>query len=117
MTYDISVIVPSIRKYLLEKLYNSIEASFHGSWELVVASPYSLPEALMEKTNITYIKDLGTPIRGRQLCLIASKGKYICYAADDCTFIPNALDETFRLIKDEDFKTVILGKYSEGIKN
>lgn len=115
--YDITVLVPSIRPHLLKNLYDSIANSFHGSWELVIVSPYYLPDTLKDNNNIQIIQDWGTPIRGRQRGLIASRGTYICYAADDCTFIPNALDESFRLIKDKDYKTVILGKYSEGMAN
>ncbi len=115
--YDITVLVPTIRPHLLEDLYNSIANSFHGSWELVLVGPYDLPPIMAEKSNVQYIKDFGSPIRSRQIGLIASKGDYICYAADDCTFIPDAMDQTFKLIKDKDYKTVVLGKYSEGRPN
>lgn len=115
--YDITVLVPSIRPQLLKGLYDSIDNSFHGSWELVIISPYPLPANLKDKTNIQIIEDWGTPIRARQIGLINSRGTYICYAADDCKFIPNALDESFNLIKDRDYKTVVLGKYSEGMEN
>lgn len=117
MNYDISVLIPSIRSNLLNKLYDSISKSFKGNWELVVISPYALPKYLMDRNNVKFITDFGSPIRCRQIGLIACGGKYICYAADDCTFLPDALDETFNLIKDKDYKTVVLGKYSEGMPN
>lgn len=111
----ISVIIPSIRYTLLEGVYNSIAKSFtQGEWELIIASPYPLPEALQDKTNIVYIKDDGTPIRGRQRALIAATGDYICYAADDVTFFENSLDKAYETIKNENYKTIIVGKYLEG---
>lgn len=112
---DISILIPSIRTILLKKVYNSIAGSFHGSWELVIVGPYPLPEELADKPNITYIEDWGSPIRSRQRGLIACKGDWVCYAADDCTFIENSLDKAFALIKDKDYKTVVLSKYSEGM--
>lgn len=114
MTYDLSVLIPSIRSHLLEGVYNSIEKSFHGSWEMIIVSPYPLPKALEGKDNILYIKDAGTPIRARQIGLVNARGLYICYAADDVEFYPEVLDMAFKKLEGEDYKTVILGKYVEG---
>lgn len=114
MSYRISILIPSIRPHLLEGVYNSISKSFSGEWELILASPYPLPKSLADKTNVVYIKDDGTPIRGRQRALLAATGEYICYSADDCSFYPNSLDIAYNTIKDKDYKTIILGKYREG---
>lgn len=114
MNPKISILIPSIRPHLLEGVYNSISKSFSGEWELILASPYPLPKSLSDKTNVVYIKDDGTPIRGRQRALLAATGEYICYAADDVTFYPNALDIAYSKIKDKNYKTIVLGKYREG---
>lgn len=114
MSVQISVLIPSIRPTLLEGVYDSINKSFSGKWELVLASPYPLPDALKDKTNIIYIEDHGTPIRGRQRALIAATGEYICYAADDVVFYPNALNIAYESLKDKDYKTLVVGKYMEG---
>ena len=113
---DISVLMPSIRIYFLPKVYERIEASFHGTWEMVVVSPYDIPEQLKGK-NVVWIKDMGSPVRCRQIGLCACNGKYICYAADDSNFLPDSLDKAYELIKDKDYKYIILGKYSEGMKD
>ena len=111
----ISVLIPSIRPRLLQGVYNSLEKSCNGiSFELVIISPYALPESLSEKTNIIYIKDFGTPIRGRQMGLIAATGDYICYAADDVVFCENSLKEAYETLKGKDYKTLVVGKYMEG---
>ena len=114
MNCQISVLIPSIRFNNLENVYNSLSNSFHRDWELVIVSPYPLPEVLKNKKNIIYIHDAGNPIRCRQIALINSTGEYICYAADDVTFYPNALDIAYTSIKDQDYKFVIVGKYMEG---
>ncbi len=110
----ISILIPSIRPHLMENVYNSIEKSFSREWELVLISPYPLPSSLKDKTNVVYIYDAGTPIRGRQRGLIAATGDYICYAADDVLFYPNSLDIAYNAIKDKPYNTIILGKYREG---
>lgn len=109
--------MPSIRYMNLKAVYDSIATSFHGEWELIIVSPYPLPAELTDKTNITYIHDAGNPIRCRQRGLIAAKGDYICYAADDVIFYPNALDIAYNKVKDMDYKTVIVGKYMEGVED
>ncbi len=114
MTPKISILIPSIRFQLLEGVYKSIEKSFSQEWELIIASPFPLPSELRDKTNITLIKDDGTPIRGRQRALLAATGDFVCYAADDVTFFPNSLDKAYETLKDADYKTLVVGKYLEG---
>ena len=113
---EISVLMPSIRIFLLPKVYERISESFHGYFEMVVVSPYDMPEGLKGK-NVVWINDSGSPVRCRQIGLCACNGKYICYAADDSNFYPNALDKAYDLIKDKDYKHIVLGKYSEGMKD
>lgn len=109
--------MPTIRMHLLEGVYNSIKESFHGEWELVLITPYPLPEELKDKDNILYIKDDGNPIRCRQRGIIAARGEAICYAADDVTFYPNSLDIAYKTLINHDYKTVIVGKYLEGCED
>jgi len=111
---QISVLIPSIRRELLEGVYNSIATSFHGEWELVVVGPYPLPGSLMDKLNVVWRQDWGSPIRCRQIALLAARGEYVCYAADDCTFFPDALDKAYAALNGLDVNVVALGKYSEG---
>lgn len=110
----ISILMPSIRPSLLQGVYESIEKSCHVEWEIVLISPYAMPDFLKDKNNVQYIFDKGSPIRARQIGLIASKGDYICYAADDVTFYPNSLDIAYNTLKDKDYKSIVLGKYLEG---
>lgn len=110
----ISVLMPSIRSSLLRGVYNSIASSFHGSWELVVVSPYPLPDDLKGLRNVVHVQDHGSPIRARQIGLEHARGEYICYAADDVLFFKNALDLAYAKVDLDDYKQIVLGKYCEG---
>lgn len=110
----LSVIVPSIRPQNLQKLYDSIGKAFSGTWEMIVVGPYDLPDSLKGTENIQYIQDWGSPIRAQQMGLMESAGEYISWCADDGVCFPGSYDEAFRLLEDEDYKTVIMGKYQEG---
>lgn len=109
----ISILMPTIRTNLLEGVYNSIEKSFSQEWEMVLIGPYDLPDALKDKKNIVFVKSFSNPIRCRQIGLIYCTGDYICYAADDVTFYPGALDLAYEKVKDQDYKTLVIGKYCE----
>jgi len=77
-------------------------------------SPYDLPEDLKKFKNVRLINDWGTPMRCQQIGLTEAKGDYITWAADDGTFLPNALDVGFKKLGD--YKTVVMGKYTESEK-
>jgi len=113
---DLSILVPAIRVANWQLLYHSINASFSGSWELVLISPYDLPEPMKQYNNIKHIKSWGSPIRCRQIGLLQCSGKWICYAADDVIFIKGSLDIAFSKLKKShmEYRTVIVGKYVEG---
>lgn len=110
----LSVLVPSIRKENLPKLYNSVKSSFSGDFEFVVIGPYGFPDEMKELPNIKWIEDWGSPIRAQQRGLTEAIGEYISWAADDGEYLPSALDTAFKLVDNEDYKTVIMGKYQEG---
>lgn len=109
----LSMIVPSIRPGNLQRLYDSIGESFHGEYEMIVVGPYELPLSLREKTNVTWIQDWGSPVRSQQRGLLACKGEYVSWAADDGYFLPNAIDAAMAKLVDKP-RAVIIGKYYEG---
>lgn len=107
----LSVILPTIRKERLSKLYESFEKSYSGEWELIIVSPYDLPEELKEKSNILYIQDWGNPVRCQQLGLLASTGDLIHRAVDDSLYLPGAMDKAFEKISND--MTIVGMKYTE----
>ena len=46
MSYDISIVISSIRPNLLLNLYNGID--FKGNWELIIVGPYDIPQELLD---------------------------------------------------------------------
>lgn len=114
--YDLSILVPGIRTKYWWKLYDSIHQSFSGKWEMVFVGPKAGPDDLMDRDNVTFIEDWGTPIRCQQIALIKSKGKWITWAADDGQYYPEALDIGYVKLKQNGFNPMklVMGKYCEG---
>jgi len=72
MSCKLSVILPGIRKANWEEFYKSVNRSFSDSFEIVIVSPYDLPENLKNYDNIKIIKDFGSPSRCQQIGLMHS---------------------------------------------
>lgn len=116
MNLKLSVLVPSIRPHNLLVLYDSIKKSFSGTWEMIVASPFDLPENC-KFDNVKLITTWRSPISAQQEAFVNSIGEYVSWAADDGQYFPNSLDKSFELLEGKDYKTVIMGKYREGDGN
>lgn len=110
----LSILCASIRNPLLSKLYKSIEGAFNDTWELIIVSPYDMPESLKSKTNIKWINDWGSPTRGWQIALVNATGEYVHYTADDCTYFKGSLDESLKLLDNQPDNAFVSGKYLEG---
>lgn len=106
----LSIILPSIRPHNLEKLYNSIRCR---DFELVIVSPYDLPENLKQHKNIKYVRDWGSPARAQQIGAVVSEGDIITWMADDAVYI-RELDSLVDDLRTKHEKTVFCYKYSEG---
>lgn len=108
----ISIVLPSIRPYLLQGVYDSIQVDF--PWELVIVSPYDLPDSLKDKKNIKFVKDFGSPVRASCIAANLCEGELFTYGADDGTFVSSTLSEAVKLLQAGNEKTVITTKYYEG---
>ena len=115
----ISIIMPSIRPFLLNKVYSSLLAGCKQlPFELIVISPYSLPEDMSHFNNIKHIQDYGQPSRCAQIGLINAKGPRVTLLSDDCTVYDNVyveIENQFLSIDKPDGKKFIGLKYSEGV--
>ena len=126
-TIQLSVLVPSIHPDALPILYKSVEEAFSGLFEFIFIGPYEPPKELMDKDNVRFILDWGSPIRCQQRGLVMARGVWITWAADDGVYTPRSLDMSFSImIKDKRFSDmvrrdgvipscfIVMGKYIEG---
>lgn len=93
MKKDLSIIIPSIRPKNLNKIYESIELSCKKySWELIIASPYILPESLLTKPNVKFIHTYSTNTISFQKAVLLAEGDLIFNTSDDGIMLPDAID-------------------------
>lgn len=117
--YKLSVILPGIRTKNWEKFYQSITKSFSDTFELIIISPYSLPQSLEDKENVSIYYDFGSPSRCQQIGLIKSQGEFVTWGADDGWFHEGSLDKAIEMWeqKHTSYKDVVTCKYFEGSHN
>jgi hypothetical protein len=113
---DLSIIIPSIRVNNLEALPLFIDNSIGPySYEMVVVSPYSVPDQFLKRDNVKIIKDLGSPGRCVQIGSMVAEGEYLCWLSDDCTFLsPNGLAQSISILQNKTEKDVVCLRYFEG---
>ncbi len=112
---DLTVLVPGIRCENWRTLYDSIGQAFSGKWEMIIISPYELPDN-MQRDNVRWIQDWGAPMRCMQQGLCGAHGDWITWAADDGKFVAESLDIGFSKLAKHDFDPnyLVMGKYIEG---
>ena len=117
--YQLSILIAGIRPKNWYKLYQSIQLSFSGEWEIIFVGPYPLPRVLKQFDNIQYVEDWGSPIRGLQIALTKAQGEYVSIAADDGTYLKGMLDEVFDVLKEKGYpeKHIMVCKYFEGTRS
>ena len=116
MKYELSVIMPAIRTERWKDVYNSIKASFSGTWELVIITERKIPSEIRNEPNLKVIFSERSPMAKQQESLKRTEGEYITVMSDDSLWLPGALDRTFKetIPKLEDYKSLIVLKYLEG---
>ena len=103
---DISFVVPSIRVDKWKQLYQSIQNSFSGTWEIIFVGPYRSPKSLEFASNVKCISDWGSPAKCRHIAILEASGKWVFHTSDDALFVEKELDRAF-----------IKTKYIEGDPN
>jgi len=97
----VSIFLPSIRTFYLEKFYKTLELSCKKhEFEVVIASPFDLPDFFSDKKNVKLIKTYSHPTKAAHLAALLCSGDLIYHTTDDVFFIENAIDEAIDLFID-----------------
>lgn len=113
---EISVILPSIRPDRLSDFYKSLQKATKKRFELVIVSPYPLPQDLEKFKNIKYARDFGNPSRAQNIALLLCEAPIVTWQADDAIMIEDAIDQHVDMLESmgPDIKNVVVAKYREG---
>jgi len=91
--YDVSVLMPAIRTYNWLMMYGSLLNSCkRHSFELVLISPFDLPDNMKHLDNVKLIKDYGPPTRAAQIGTFECEGRLMYHCVDDAIFLPDSID-------------------------
>ena len=87
--------------------------STSAEFELIIISPYPLPESLEKYKNIKYVRDFGNPTRCHNIGLLLCEAEIITWMADDGIMIEGAIDSHLELLKSlgDDKKNIVVTKY------
>lgn len=112
----LSVILPGIRVGNWLGFYDKLEESFDADFELIIISPYELPDPLKLADDVKYIQDWGSPARCQQIGLANATGEYVTWGADDGYFLDGKLTEAVELLESSatSRKDIVTCKYIEG---
>lgn len=98
---DISITFPSIRNQNLAKVYDAIAKSCQQhSFEVIIASPYNIPDSIAGKDNVKWLKVYSSPSVAWQQCSILANSEFLVDGSDDALFGPDALDEAIEAFRD-----------------
>jgi len=113
---DVSVLMPAIRVPNWKRMYDSITLSCQKySFELVLVSPFDLPDSMKDLPNVKLIKDFGHPTRAAQIGLLHCEGRLLYHCVDDALFYTSAIDNAVEMHdKHLSGKDVVNMRYREG---
>lgn len=108
MNCKLSIIMPAIRVENWVDLYKSIVSSCSHSFELILVSPYKIPDILERSANIKYVKDFGSPNRCFNIALSLAEGEYCTWGADDGIYQDGVLDKAINILDNsKNYKKIV----------
>lgn len=111
----ISLCLAGIRTHYWRSLYESCKDSCSRySWELVICSPFNLPEDMKDLENVKHFQDYGTQCRATQIALSECSGEIVTFPVDDGIYLPDALNQTIDLLESKRKIDGIVVRYKEG---
>jgi hypothetical protein len=116
MQKEVSIILPSIRPKNLEKFFESTKmACKNGTFEIIVISPYDLPDSLKKESRIKYLRSYQSPTAAAQVGTMLCNAKYIYNTTDDGLIEEDAIDEALEMAETLNPQDVINMIYEEGV--
>ncbi len=115
---DVSIILPSIRSHNIEKVYNSFErACKEHTFDVIICSPYKVPDNLLKKPNVTYIHSYCHPTACYQIMGALAKSEFIFNMSDDCLMYDDGMDNAIKKFRSLNLREidVINMTYAEGL--
>jgi hypothetical protein len=97
----LSILMPAIRQYNWDKIYDSITESTNRPFELIIVGPTCLTEKLANKSNVKYLKDFGHPNRCWNLAMLLAEGQYTTWMSDDGFYQTGVLDKVIGILDAE----------------
>ena len=99
MTPKLSVLMPAKRTDRWLGLWESINNSFSGDWELRIGTSMEVPPEILEKPNVFVTNSHRSPLHKQQQLLCEAKGEYVTAISDDTLFQPDAFNRTFEVLE------------------
>lgn len=115
----LSVIVPGIRPWNWQKLYDSVKESLVDSddFEVIFVGPHTETVITNGIGKVRFIEDWGSPARAMNIGLEEAVSDTITWAADDGYFLPTQLDKMYGEYYYSSNYLILTGKYYEGSNN
>lgn len=110
---SLSILLPSIRPNLVDRVYKSIMENFHYNFEVVIVGPSK--EGFTKWDNVKYIFSKRNPTACMQIALWNSTKRFVTYFSDDSIYKNDSLQVCYdKLIAANNRKHIITCKYTEG---
>lgn len=120
MTRDVAVILPCIRPQNLVKVYNSIQEACKGySFEVLIPSPYTIPDEILKKENVKYFHTYTSPTIACQMAIQLANARFLYNMTDDGLVQNQAISLAIQLHQQHSLtnKDVINMIYREAVLN
>jgi len=96
----VSFVMPGIRPQNWVNVFTSlINAIGNNSFELIIVSPYLLPQELEQYKNIKLVRDFGSPTRCFNIGLEMVEGEILIDVTDDGLFRPTLLSQCITIFE------------------
>lgn len=113
---DITFLIPGIRTNRWKVLYDSLHlACKNYKWELLLVSPFELPDELKDKDDVRLIRDRGQVSRCVQIGVPEVKSELFYIGMDDTVYVEDSFDEAIKKYDEyADESTIMQCTYTEG---